>query len=132
MMKLLLPSMIFLVFGCFDSPKQELTQDEINARIEAKREAARKADSLLNSSRQIEEARNLSQAFAGIHVHGLGGSGNLAFDAHQDPEQTRRMIRSYAILAEKYKENAPRIEEARRKMIRNFQEAQEEENRRLY
>ena len=124
----MLSSAFFFAFGCGTSPKQEISQAEIDAKIEA----ARKTDSLLNVSEQVEEARNLTQAFSGIHVHALGGSGNLAFDAHQDPQQTRLMIRGFAALAENYSENAQRIEEARRQMIRNFQEKQEEENRRAY
>jgi len=115
-----------LIFGC--ASKTELSQDEIDARVEA----ARKADSLLNSSKKIEEQRNLTQTFSGIHAHGLMGSGNLAFDAHQDPEATRRMIRNYARLAEDYKKIAPKIEENRRKMIQAFKESQKEEERRIY
>ena len=121
-------SILILAFGC-NSPKQELSQAEIDAKIEA----ARKTDSLLNSSKKLEETKNLSQAFSGIHGHsGLMGTGNLAFDAHQDPEKTRMMIRNYARMAERYKESAPKIESARRKMIERYKEAAAEEAARVY
>lgn len=113
-------------FGC-SSQKQELSQAEIDAQIEA----VRKTDSLLNSSKKVEEAKNLTQAFSGIHNH-ITGTGNLAFDAHQDPVKTRRMIENYAKLAEMYKENAPKVEEARRKMIEKHKEAQRQEAARIY
>jgi hypothetical protein len=116
-----------LLLGCADSPKQELTKEEVAARAEA----ARRADSLINWSRQLEEDRNLSQAFSGIHTH-IMGSGNLAFDAHQDPELNRRMVRASAAIAEQYRKTAPKVEEARRQMIQAFQEAQREEERRVY
>jgi hypothetical protein len=127
MKNLLFFSAILLIFACVNSPKQEISQAEINARAEA----ARKADSLLSSSKKMEEQKNLTQAFSGIHAHTMG-SGNLAFDAHQDPEATRRLIRNYALLAERYRESAPKVEEARRKMIQEYQKAQEEEKRRIY
>jgi len=128
MKKIIVFSAILLIVGCGNFSKQEISQDEINARLEA----ARKADSLLNLSKTIEEERNLTQVFSGIHAHGIMGSGNLAFDAHQDPEATRRLIRNYALLAERYRESAPQVEEARRKMIQAYQEAQREEQRRIY
>ena len=124
----LLFSVFLLLFGCVNPPRPQLSQDEIDAKIEA----ARKTDSLLNLSQQIEESRNLAQAFAGIHVHGLGGSGNLAFDAHQDPDRTRQILLEYEKLAERYAGSEPKIREARLQMIRNFQEEKEEEMRRIY
>jgi hypothetical protein len=123
----LLFSVFLLSFAC-NPPKQGLSQEELEAKIEA----ARKTDSLLNWSKGIEDARGLSLVFSGVHAHGIMGTGNLAFDAHQDPEQARLMIRGFATLAENYKENVTKIEEARRQMIRDFQKAQEEENRRIY
>jgi len=125
-------SLIFLFLGCVDNSSvqeySQLTQAQIDARIEA----ARLADSLLSYSSALEEQRDLSSSFAGIHRHGLMGSGNLAFDAHQDPEATRRLLQSYAILADRYREMAPQIEEARRRMIAEFNAARKEEERRLY
>jgi molecular chaperone DnaK (HSP70) len=120
-------SVFLLIFGCFSSSEKELSQEEIDAKIEA----ARKTDSLLSSSKKVEESKNLTQSFAGVHGH-LMGTGNLAFDAHQDPVKTRRMIRNYAKLAERYRENAPKVEEARRKMIKAYQDAQKEEAERIY
>lgn len=115
-----------MVFGC-NSPKQEISQAEIDAKIEA----ARKTDSLLSSSKKLEESKNLSQAFMGVHGHTMG-TGNPAFDAHQDPVKTQQMIRNYARMAERYKENAPKIESARRKMIERHREMQKEEAARVY
>ncbi|MCL2845792.1 MAG: hypothetical protein FWE23_10165 [Chitinivibrionia bacterium] len=126
-----LHSLFLLFFGCGNNSVQQysrLSQVEIEARIEA----ARLADSLLNFSSIMEEERDLSGAFSGVHVHGLRGSGNLAFDAHQDPAATRRLLQSSAILAERYREMAPQVEEARRRMIASFNEARKEEERRLY
>jgi hypothetical protein len=118
---------MFLLFGCLGQSKVELSQEEIAAQAEA----ARKTDSLLNSSKKVMDTKNLTQSFSGVHNH-LTGSGNLAFDAHQDPEKTRRMIRNYAILAEKYKANAPKAEEARRKMIESYMKSVREEEARIY
>jgi len=126
----LLLSLFFLIVGCANSAKpiSEPTQAETDAR----REAARLADSLLNFSSLAEEELGLSGAFVGVHTHGIRGSGNLAFDAHQDPAATRRLLQNYALLAERYREAAPKVEEARRRMIAAFNEAQREEERRLY
>jgi hypothetical protein len=117
----------FMLLGCLNQPKKEVSQEEINAQIEA----ARKTDSLLNSSKKVMENKNLTQSFMGIHNH-LMGSGNLAFDAHQDPIKTRRMIRNYAKLAERHKEYAPKIEEARRKMLEAYRKSAKEEEARIY
>ena len=117
----------FLVLGCSLQSKKEISQAEIDAQAEA----ARKSDSLINSSKKVIEDKNLTQSFAGIHSH-IYGSGNLAFDAHQDPVKTRRMIRNYAKLAEKYKEYAPRIEEARRRMLESYKESVRQEEARIY
>jgi len=117
----------FLFFGCSLQPKKEISQAEIDAQTEA----ARKSDSLINSSKKVIEDKNLTQSFAGIHSH-IYGSGNLAFDAHQDPVKTRRMIKNYAKLAEKYKEAAPRIEEARRRMLESYRESVRQEEARIY
>lgn len=117
----------FLLLGCSLQPKKEISQAEINAQAEA----ARKSDSLINSSKKVIENKNLSQSFSGIHSH-IYGSGNLAFDAHQDPVKTRRMIRNYAKLAEKYKEYAPKIEEARRRMLESYRESVKQEEARIY
>jgi len=124
----LLFSVFLLLFGCVNPPRPQLSQDEIDAKIEA----ARKTDSLLNLSQQIEESRNLAQAFAGIHVHGLGGSGNLAYDAHQDPVETQRMLKFYNLIAEVNKEKFSLAEDARRQALINHREAKEEEMRRIY
>ena len=71
----------FLLLGCFATQKQDVSQEELAARIEA----VRKSDSLINYSKDVMETRNLAQAISGVHTHGIMGSGNLAFDAHQDP-----------------------------------------------
>lgn len=117
----------FLLSGCLSSPEKEISQAEIDAQAEA----ARKSDSLMNFSKKVMENKNLTQSFTGIHSH-LMGSGNLAFDAHQDPVKTRRMINNYAKLAEKYKEYAPKIEEARRKMLESYKESVKQEEARIY
>ena len=117
----------FLLLGCSFQSKKEISQAEITAQAEA----TRKSDSLINSSKKVIEDKNLTQSFAGIHSH-IYGSGNLAFDAHQDPVKTRRMIKNYAKLAEKYKEAAPRIEEARRRMLESYRESVRQEEARIY
>jgi len=106
---------LFCFWDVLYIPKKEISQAETDAQAEA----ARKSDSLINSSKKVIENKNLTQSFAGIHSH-IYGSGDLAFDAHQDPVKTRRMIRNYAKLAEKYREYAPKIEEARRKMLESY------------
>jgi len=120
-------SAAFLLLGCSLQPKKEISSAEIAAQAEA----ARKSDSLINSSKKVIENKNLAQSFAGVHNH-IYGSGNLAFDAHQDPVKTRRMIKNYAKLAEKYKEFAPKIEEARRKMLESYRESVKQEEARIY
>ncbi|MDR0305179.1 MAG: hypothetical protein LBH98_10520 [Chitinispirillales bacterium] len=127
MKKLLFPLALFLLIGCLKQPKKELSQEEKATQTEA----ARKADSLINFSKKVIETRDLAQSFAGIHNH-LMGSGNLAFDAHQDPVKARRMMKNYAKLAERYREYAPKVEEARRKMIQSYKESVKEEEARIY
>jgi maltooligosyltrehalose synthase len=127
MRKLCFLFMFLLLFGCFDAKEKKLSQEEIDAQTEAER----KTDSLVNFSKKVIETRNLTQSFSGVHNH-IMGSGNLAFDAHQDPVKTRRMIENYAKLAERYKEYAPKIEEGRQKMIKAYKEAQKEEEKRVY